>query len=579
MNIIFHGFVHPFIGIISGILIVLGSEFVGKIFIKKLYKNFFFLNLVFGIIIISLVTYIFIIIGISKYLNQLISYTLIFFGIINLNNLANILKFSKKNNLEFFILFIFLFLFFILSVTAPTMADALDYHLGVAKFVNLKNNFPNPNMWLHSTLYGLGEVYISIGLNVYSDTLGSIVQFFALASFLDFFSKEINNEKKFFIFFIFILSSPVLIFLLSGAKFQILPQLISTFVLYFLVKEEKIKYNLFIVLLFLILGNTAFKLSFFISSFVLTIFLLTKIKIELRFIITGFIIFSIIFLPKVLYNLINADQINFLSIFTLAPKEFLESLKNFRENNIFFPLNLFIPDSFGKLSTILGFQIVVLFFIKNIKKEIILIFFVVLVTSIIYFSISQGIARIYYEMLLWLSLSLIFVRNYKINLKYINFLLLINAAIVVSILSFGIFNLAPSLFSNDYRQNIMSKYAHEFKGVEWVNSNLKDDGLILTNLRSTTLLVNDFIPMDYTQYKLKKENLDQYYNFLRRQNIKYLVLKNYNQKNNYFFNKCKLVIKKQSPNFQIETRNIFNKSSFYNVTILRFKHKNFSDCF
>lgn len=42
MNIIFHGFVHPFIGIISGILIVLGSEFVGKVFIKKLNKNFFF---------------------------------------------------------------------------------------------------------------------------------------------------------------------------------------------------------------------------------------------------------------------------------------------------------------------------------------------------------------------------------------------------------------------------------------------------------------------------------------------------------------------------------------------------------
>ena len=64
MNIIFSGFVHPIIGVVSGYLLIFGSEFTGKILLRKSPYSFFFLNLSTGVIAVSLIAYIFILLGI-----------------------------------------------------------------------------------------------------------------------------------------------------------------------------------------------------------------------------------------------------------------------------------------------------------------------------------------------------------------------------------------------------------------------------------------------------------------------------------------------------------------------------------
>jgi len=47
MNIIFSGFIHPFVGLLSGLLLVFGTEFIGRLLLKKFKYSFFFLNLSF----------------------------------------------------------------------------------------------------------------------------------------------------------------------------------------------------------------------------------------------------------------------------------------------------------------------------------------------------------------------------------------------------------------------------------------------------------------------------------------------------------------------------------------------------
>lgn len=42
MNIIFSGFLHPLIGILSGLALIFGSEFFGKFLLRKNKYNFFF---------------------------------------------------------------------------------------------------------------------------------------------------------------------------------------------------------------------------------------------------------------------------------------------------------------------------------------------------------------------------------------------------------------------------------------------------------------------------------------------------------------------------------------------------------
>jgi|TARA_B110000483_G_C18175012_1_gene534753 hypothetical protein len=578
MNIIFSGFFHPLVGILSGFLLIIGSEYVGKFFLKKFIKTFFFLNLATGVISISLVAYIFITINISKYSNPAISYILILLGICNFYHLAKNFYFKHVIDFNVFLILLILFLLLILSIAAPTMADSLGYHLGVAKYINANNSWPDPDMWLHSNIAGLGEVYISLGLLVYSDTVGSLVQLISLIAFLHFFFQFIDCKQRFVLFVFFILGSPVIVFLLSGAKFQIFPQLISAFVFYSLIVNKKINHKLSCLLLFLIFGIANFKLSFLISGFVLTIFLLTKTKINFKFLISSFFIFSIIFLPKALFHLISTNDPTYLTFFTLAPPEFLSSLRNFRENSVFFPLNLFIPHSVGQVSTILGFQFVILFFMKNIKKENFQIIICVLITSILYFLISQSISRIYYEMILWLSLSLVFIKDFRVNLKYLNIYLILNISIVFTILIVGFYNLSPSLISNEARTEVMRNNSNEFKGASWVNQNIPPNSLVLTNLRSISLIKNSAIPMDFLNYNVNSSNLKKYFNYLKSKKIDYIIIKNFTKKKDYFFKKCEFSLVKQSPSFLKETRNPFNRSSKYSLTILKPLNRNLSFC-
>ena len=300
MNIIFEGFFHPVLGIVSSILLVFGSELLGKFLLRRFIKPFFFLNFAFGVIFISLVCYIFIILGISKYTNTAIAYFLLLIGILNMISFRNLHCYQKKNFKIFYILFILLLLL-IISITPPTMADALGYHLGVANYINQTHSWPNPNMWLHANISGLGEVYNSLGLLVYSDVVGSLTQFVGLSSFLYYFSNIIKNKERLVFFNLFILGSPVLIFLVSGSKFLLFPQLITTLVLYFLVSSKKIGANLFYIIVFLLCGVTSFKLSFFIPSFVLGIFALSKTDLNLKLIIAS--LYGIIKLAIIKKNL------------------------------------------------------------------------------------------------------------------------------------------------------------------------------------------------------------------------------------------------------------------------------------
>ena len=50
----------------------------------------------------------------------------------------------------------------------------------------------------------------------------------------------------------------------------------------------------------------------------------------------------------------------------------IKSLQLYKENDFIYPINLLIPSSLGKITTILGFQFLILFlFLKEQKNSII----------------------------------------------------------------------------------------------------------------------------------------------------------------------------------------------------------------
>ena len=114
------------------------------------------------------------------------------------------LNFQKSiRNSNFFVQF----LLFIISISPPSMADALDYHYGIPLYLLKFNELPDPYLWIHGTLANNGEIINALALYVGTDNFGSLIQFFHF--FLYFFlSEKVQDKKKLIFLIIFIICSP-----------------------------------------------------------------------------------------------------------------------------------------------------------------------------------------------------------------------------------------------------------------------------------------------------------------------------------------------------------------------------------
>ena len=134
--------------------------------------------------------------------------------------------------------------------------------------------------------------------------------------------------------------------------------------------------------------------------------------------ILNLIILFCLFLFKIYYNYTQTSQFNLLNLLTISPEYFLTYLSNFKDNYLIYPINLFIPSSLVKLSTIIFFKLFILFFIKIYSKEFNKILIITLLTVILHYLFGQQTSRIYFEFILWISLGFYFVENKSFNKKY-----------------------------------------------------------------------------------------------------------------------------------------------------------------
>lgn len=588
MNILINPILHPLLQLFISILLILGTIQIGSninsYFTKS--KNFlnstqsWFLNFLVGIILLSQTVYVLIISTKHNLIIPLFSILILNFGIYLFIKLLKKRKFpdiKKYNFVDYFILINF-FSFFIISAGPPTMADALDYNYGVAKYLINFSDWPPVSLWLHGSIAGLGEVYSSLGLFLNTDNLGGIIQSLSLIFFCFFLSSELNNENYSKFIKLFIISSPVIIFLVSGPKFQLFPQILTTTALFLTLKKKKIDLNEFLVISVLLMGATQFKLSFLISGLPVGILAIYKLnKKNFNFFISVLILFIFFFIPRGLWNISQVYDPTILNIISPLPNEFVSALKNFRENSYFFPINIFIFDRLGAISSIIGFQIFLIIFIKKMTKEFKIIIILIFVNSIFQFFLSQPIGRIFFEMVLWSSIGFCFTTKKHFNFKLMSKILIPQTIIVFIIGLYGTSILLPALISIDQREKVMIKYSYEYEGIKWVNKNIPKNAVILSNLRSVSLLDRKFAPTDWLNYNLTKNKLNSYYEEIKRKKINYIIVKNqydYNHK----LNKCIGNLFLKSPEFSDAKRNPFNISKKYNIEIYKFDHKKLKSC-
>ena len=577
-----------FIGLIQTIIsiaLISGVIYTGSIinifFFQK--YNHIFLNLLISIIFFSQLLKIFTYLGLFKEAHFILSFVLLFFGIYNIKNFLKfleiknlLLKLGKKE----FLITAFIFSLFIVSISPPSMADALDYHFGIPLYLLKFNILPSINLWLYGNVGGNGDIINSTALYFGSDNFGSLIQFSSLLLFFLFLKKEINERNKFNFLIVFILSSPTILQLISGPKFMLLPQLMTTAALYFFIKLKKIRIIDFIFIVTLLMGATQFKSSFIISGSLIGLLIFFKAFVfdKIKILLITLLLFSFFFIPTAIWNFFQISDFDLINIFTLMPAEMMNNMKSFRENNIIYPFNLFIPDSLGSISTILGFQFLLLFLSFKKTRKFNSIILITLGTIVIHYFIGMNVSRMYYEYVLWLAISFVFINDKRIDYKFYRKLILPQLLLIFCFSLYFATISIPTIFSNKSRDVFMIKNSYNYAAMKWINKTLPPNARVISRLRSVSFLKNEFISMDSLDFGLTNESLINYVEQIKEKKMNYIILHT-NQLKNHPFKNCLGPRFAQSDNFILATRNPMNNKFKYKITIFHFNYDQLPICF
>ena len=584
MNILIEPIYNGLIQTLLSFSIISGLIFFGKKINQFFFKDYdhVFFNLLISLIIFSQLIKIFSYLGLFKEVNLVLAYLFLLIGIYNFNKILNFSKiknfYKSINTIELIIVFALL-VFFIITISPPSMADALDYHYGVPLYLLKYNQIPDLNLWLFGALAGNGEIINSLAIFLGSDNFGSLIQFISLILFFIFLKTEINQKNKFSFLILFIICSPTLLQLISGPKFLLFPQILTASALYISVKLKKIKITDFIFIMILLMGATQFKLSFLLSGFLIGLFTLYKaLKYnQLKIIFLCFILSAFFFLPTAIWNYSQVLNFNYLNLFSPVPIEMIDNLKTYRENNFIYPLNLIFPKSLGNVSTIIGFQFLLLFFTFKKTKEFKIIIFITLITICFHYFFGMSISRIYYEFILWCAISFVFIKDRNLDYNFYTKLMLPQLMLVICFSLYFALTSISGIISFVSRDKFMIKNSNHYEAIKWVNKNLPHEAKVISNIRSVALLDNEFVPTDWIDFNLSSDQLNGYFSLIKQKKINYIILMN-NTPEDFIFIDCLGDKFAQSGEFTKGTRNPFNRNSKYSLSIYHFNHKKLLDC-
>jgi len=511
-------------------------------------------------------------------------------------------SYLKKSNLYF----LFILLYFFLSLGPITSGDSLSYHTDVAKHVFLQGEFPRFSFDFNSYLSGIGEFLNAFALSINAFQFTSFVHFLGLVSILGIIKKLLVdnsiNEKDAQFIYLLVLACPVLIFLISSSK----PQFFYTALIFFcysslvsLDKFSSLKEKYLIIIISVIFSSVAVaaKISFSISFFIIFLnyfFLIKKKSSFYLIIVISILLFTLFILPSLLWkqNLYNYSFYYFL--FNPFPMNIpgmdqaLFLTHNYDTEG--FPLSIIFPLSSSKLTLFLGFGFSILFFFLNKKiaiKKIYLfniIFFLIIMS---YF--GQRSPRFYLE--IYLFFILIFVTIYKdilhsTILKYLKFLIYLQSLFVLILLVYGVFALFPGSLTKKLMDKILSENASGYDLYNWVNKSIpKNSSIIVYDFKGTYTIENKNFYLDFINYVNfdDKEKKNFWLLKLKQNEPDYILF--YGKKNNftygmYNFKDCvqNLFAFQKNVSFYA-TRNPFNRKRELNDGfIYEFNFKKLPNC-
>jgi hypothetical protein len=594
-----------FFGVIYSLILIIGLYQIGSLIFKisvikkvfsqisdiKYQKVFLSTNL------ILLVSYPLILYSNKINFIPILSITLFFFGLFKIFNISKKKpKFFKinfnKNQIDIYLVLLTILALFFLSLSPNTHGDSLGYHFVVAKKLLSSGKYFTDITHFHSLLAGSGEILIAIGLFFGSEQFGSLVQFSGLVSIFGIF-KKIDNKNKYY-YFLLIVTSPIILFLTSTAKPQLLHICASAvvFSLYFLDNSKNLtnneeKWKAFLSLLILLVSVNA-KFNFIISSFLLSIYIF-YIFINNNnykfFLYTSLSIFLIFYIPIILWKYLNfgGDFIQYfyspLPLNIFGVKEFAQYLTRYGGENNY--LNLIIPSNFNQFTNSIGIAFCYIFLLNFRIKEVRIVFLMIISYILLNYFFGQIIGRTFLEPLFWILL-IIAKYGYSLRLEIFKYFCRFQALIVIGGILFGVFTIFPGTFSKDNKDIVLSENASGYSLFKWANSVLVEEDVLFSVHRSKSLGISEYISVDFIPYvNFRDKRSKVFIEAIIKKNPQFILTHGYaNQKPIlHGLKDCVGNLKYYKNSIGThEARNPFNRGNKYNGFIYEFKLSDFPNC-
>jgi hypothetical protein len=241
-----------------------------------------------------------------------------------------------------------------------------------------------------------------------------------------------------------------------------------------------------------------------------------------------------------------------------------------------FPLGLLLPNSPGKISTILGLGIFSFFFVnlknKKTRKVLVLAFLTFVTTALFCQRTSRFFIDAYYIVLLAFIISPVRKKWFNIFNKLLTFQVIGVTACAIM----GVYLLFPGCLSLAQREKVLERSANDYSAMKYLDNKLPKKAFIISDFRSNALIPRSFFAINYPfmiKYFPKEfikrlnefSNLEGFYatnQKIRKSNILYNSIGN------------KKTIFKPN-NFFVATRNPFNKKPYtlyvYKIDINKLK--------
>jgi len=512
--------------------------------------NFLFLVNFLAIITFNTLLYF----NINKNLIFITSIVIIILGLYKPTYLKEILqKTFKKKDIKENTIYLILFFYFILSLNPITDPDSLDYHLTIPYY---QIEFSNPQFskyWLHSQLSGSGEALMLYGVVLGAFHFSQVLQFvsllFIIMLILNFHIKKINiNINKRNYVCLVILTMPIFLFLSATSKPQLLPIATNFFTLifaFFYLNNVKIKnyYFAYTLTIFLLFCSTQMKFSFFLSSGLITLFIIYqcfKKKIFLKPLIIISILFLAIIIPREIYEYINFNTniiYNFLNPVTdiHAADKMNDSLRHGTGNSRYFIFWLFAPLDlngklhFGNLTYCLGPFVLYFLFNYRLDKVVIKkITFLYILYFLVALNLAQPVGRFYAEVFIWMLFFSILYSNKNNNFfkKIFEKIILTYSFLFLIILGFMSLNLFKGNISAKLYDQVMSNNTDGYLIYKWANEVLPDNSVIISTHRSNALYKYEVIPYEFRLFGIDNKKSNEYYlNEIIKKNPKFVLYK------------------------------------------------------